>query len=176
MGPSRHATRVAAHGIALLAGWLGSGGALAQTQGCALTTLTDPPRQEFRCRDGLTISAERDAAVRFTDSNRDGRPEAADLTGRGVLVEAPSRRGAFQIRTPHAIASVRGTVWAVDVSATRTSVFVAEGQVEVTRATGDEGVRLNAGDGVDVEAGAGPLTVNRWGDIRAKMFLGRFGR
>src|SRR5215204_4369621 len=41
----------------------------------------------------------------------------------------PGRRSGFQVLTPHAIASVRGTIYAVDVSAGQTSVFVAQGRV-----------------------------------------------
>jgi ferric-dicitrate binding protein FerR (iron transport regulator) len=159
----------------LVAVSLGPGAASAQTQGCSVTTLTDPPRQVFRCGGGLTVSAERDAAVRFIDNNRDGRPEAAEVTSRGVLVESAPRRRSFQILTPHAIASVRGTVWAVDVTAAQTSVFVAEGVVEVGKAQGGETVQLRAGEGVDVQPAA-PLRVNRWGEVRAKGLLGRFGR
>jgi ferric-dicitrate binding protein FerR (iron transport regulator) len=70
---------------------------------------------------------------------------------------------------------VRGTVWAVDVTAAQTSVFVAEGVVEVGKAQGGETVQLRAGEGVDVQPAA-PLRVNRWGEVRAKGLLGRFGR
>jgi ferric-dicitrate binding protein FerR (iron transport regulator) len=162
-------------GLAVLVAWLLVGAASAQTQGCSVTTFTDPPRQVFQCRDGLRVSVEREAAVRFTDRNRDGLPEAAEVTSRGVLVESPPRRRSFQILTPHAIASVRGTLWAVDVTAAQTSVFVAQGVVEVAKAQGGESVQLRAGEGVDVQP-AVPLRVTRWGEIRAKSLLGRFGR
>src|SRR5688500_12955622 len=89
----------------------------AQPAGCAITTYTDPPREVLACADGLTISAERGAEYQLLDRNRDRRPDGAELKSRALLIELPARKrqGGFQILTPHAIASVRGTVWAVDV-------------------------------------------------------------
>jgi hypothetical protein len=165
---------------ALLACALGAGlsSASAQSAGCRVVTYTDPPREELQCADGLILSAERGAQYDAVDGNRDGRPEAADLNGRGLLIELPPgrRRGGFQIRTPHAIASVRGTIWAVDVGPSRTSVFVQRGTVAVSRRAGGAGVTLRAGDGVDVEAGTNALEVKRWSPQRAAQLLARFGR
>ena len=158
-----------------LAAALGARGASAQTGGCTLTRFSDPPREVLSCADGLSVTAEEAATYRFIDRARDGRPTGAELSGRGLLVDSPPRRGRFQILTPHAIASVRGTVWAVDVSPARTSVFVREGAVGVRRPGGPE-VTLRSGDGVDVEAGEGPLAVTRWSARRAATLLARFGR
>ena len=148
--------------------------AVAQGVGCTTTTLSDPPRQVLRCADGLTVSAESGAAYRLRDANRDGRPEAIELTDKALLIDLPAkpRRGGFQILTPHAIASVRGTVWAVDVSATRTSVFVEQGVVRV-RQPRVGAVNLRAGEGVDVDAGARALQVKRWSPQRASALLAR---
>ncbi|NNM75105.1 FecR domain-containing protein [Enterovirga sp. DB1703] len=151
-----------------------AGPAAAQGRGCTVTSYADPPRETLSCPDGLTITAEGGAAYRLR--NRNGRPEGLDLTSKGVLVEVPpGRRGGFQIQTPHAIASVRGTVWAVEVAPERSSVFVQTGTVAVNR-PGGPAVTLQAGDGVDVGPGADPLEVRRWGRERALLFLGRFGR
>ncbi len=159
-----------------LATCLSAGAAAAQTRGCTITTYTDPPRETLTCPDGLTISAERGASYTLQDRNRDGRADAVQLTGKGVLVEVPpGRRGGFQVQTPHAIAAVRGTVWAVDVTPERSSVFVRTGTVSVNR-PGAPAVTLRAGDGVDVGAGSDPLDVKRWGAERAANFLARFGR
>jgi len=81
----------------------------------------------------------------------------------------------FQIRAPHAIASVRGTVFAVDVTEGETAVFVSEGRVWVQKIGTAESVVLSAGQGVDV-APAAPLVVRRWGDQRVSDLLARFGR
>ena len=162
--------------VAIVAGAiLLSAPAGAQTRGCTVTPYTDPPRQVLSCADGLTISAERGTAYKLIDRNRDGRPESAEVTSRGLLIDVPPRRGGFQILTPHAVASVRGTVWAVDVSAQKTSVFVREGSVAVER-PGGPSVTLQAGDGVDVEAGGGSLHVQHWNPERAAGLLARFGR
>jgi len=146
----------------------------AQTSGCTLTTLSDPSREVLHCADGLTISAERGAAYRLIDRNRDGRPEAVELTDKAILVDKPPGRGrgGFQILTPHAIASVRGTQWAVDVGATRTSVFVERGLVGV-RTPGLRAVTLGAGEGVDVDDGATSLAVKTWAPARATALLAR---
>ncbi|WP_336489253.1 FecR domain-containing protein [Methylobacterium nigriterrae] len=163
-------------GAAVLAAILWSSvSATAQTRGCTVTPFTDPPRQVLSCAGGVTVSAEARSAYRLLDRNGDGRPDGAELTSGGLLIEAPPRRGGFQILTPHAIASVRGTVWAVDVVPRRTSVFVQTGVVAVQRPQG-QAVTLRAGDGVDVDADGGPLDVKQWGRERAAGLLARFGR
>jgi ferric-dicitrate binding protein FerR (iron transport regulator) len=163
--------------LALAAG-LPTGAALAQAgpRGCALQPRADPPGQVLVCADGLSIAFEAGTEARLVDGNRDGRPERAELLGKALLVETPpGRTRPFQILTPHAIASVRGTVWAVDVADERSSVFVARGAVAVRR-PGRPAVTLRAGDGVDVTAADAPLEVRRWPPERAAALLARFGR
>lgn len=119
------------------------------------------------------VTVEKGASFRMLDSNRDGKPEGMALDGKAVLVDKPpSRRGPFQILTPHAVAAVRGTVWAVDVEPTRTSVFVRNGSVRVSARQGNGAVSLGAGEGVDVEPGR-PLVVKRWPPERAARLLAR---
>ena len=151
---------------------------LAQYQRCDITTYTDPPREELSCPGGLKVVSEKASDYQLVDRNRNGIPEAIDLRARAILVDLPGRRARrdFQILTPHAIAAVRGTVWAVDVSATRTSVFVREGTVAVARPGDRHGVILGPGEGVDVEAGATALVVRRWPMERVAHLLARFGR
>jgi ferric-dicitrate binding protein FerR (iron transport regulator) len=153
----------------------GLGAAAQQPTGCSSSTRTDPPRTVFNCRGGLTIEAEAASSFRATSPQPSGSLQSIELTGKGVLIDLAPRRGRFQILTPHAIASVRGTIYAVDVTATATSVFVREGRVRVSRRDGSEPVDLAAGDGVDVSPGA-PLVVRRWSRERAGGLLGRFGR
>jgi ferric-dicitrate binding protein FerR (iron transport regulator) len=170
-----HRGRVACLGLTLGIG-LSAGPAGAQTRGCTITTYTDPPRETLTCPDGLTISTEAGAGYRLSDRNGDGLVDTVQLTAKGVLVDVPPRRrGGFQVQTPHAIAAVRGTVWAVEVTPERSSIFVRTGSVSVNR-PGGPAVILRDGDGVDVEAGSEPLRVNRWGAARAALFLARFGR
>jgi ferric-dicitrate binding protein FerR (iron transport regulator) len=158
---------------------LAAGPATAQAPACTLTPVPGPPpREVLRCADGLTVEAEAGSATRLRDRNGDRRIDAIDLTGKALLIEAPARPGQrFQILTPHAIASVRGTTYAVDVSAERTSVFVVRGAVAVAavRRPGRP-VILRAGEGVDVEGPSAPLEVKRWGAPRVAALLARFGR
>jgi hypothetical protein len=151
----------------------------AQSPGCTVITYTDPPREELQCMDGLTLSAERGTSYRLISTGKGGRPSGAVLDARGLLIEASPQRGKrFQIQTPHAIASMRGTIWAVDVGPSRTSVFVRQGIVDVRRlASASDAVRLGPGDGVDVEPASGqPLRATRWSAERAAHLLARFGR
>ena len=163
-------------GLAAGAALTWPGAAFAQSAGCELKD-AGGGRQVLRCGGGVSAEVERGAEVRVIDANRDGAPEALDVKSRAVLVdyEGRGRRG-FQILTPHAIAAVRGTTWAVDVEGGRTSVFVLEGQVAVGRAAAERGVVLRPGQGVDVDAGSGPLRATTWPRERATALLARFGR
>jgi ferric-dicitrate binding protein FerR (iron transport regulator) len=152
----------------------------AQAQGaaCSVQAGGPPARQVLRCRDGLAIEAEADADYTLLDRDRNGEPDAANLRRGALLVETPARtRGLrFQIRTPQAVAAVRGTRWFADAAGNRTSVFVAEGRVLVRRATAAGGVTLGPGQGVDIEPGRAPLEVRRWPAPRVAALLARFGR
>ncbi|WP_019902926.1 FecR domain-containing protein [Methylobacterium sp. 77] len=154
------------------------GGAVAQTKGCSLVDYSDPPRSVLSCDDGLKLVAEKGAAYRLIDEDRDGRPDAAELKSKALLIEyPPGRRGGFQVRTPHAVASVRGTTWIVDAAPATSAVFVQTGRVVVARAGETAGsVTLGAGDGVDVGAADGPLAPKSWPRERRLHLLARFGR
>lgn len=154
--------------------------AVAQTQ-CTETMRFDPPLKVLRCSDGLLLETERNATLSPVDRNGDGHLEGAELGGGAALVTLPPsarvRRDGFQILTPHALASVRGTVYAVDVTNARTAVFVERGRVVVARrSTPDSSVTLRPGEGVDVDAYQGPLEVRRWPQERVRGLLERFGR
>ncbi len=151
--------------------------AQAQPAGCTSAAHYAPARSVITCPDGLTITVEDGAAFRLLDRDGNGTPDSAELAGRGVLIEVPQgRRTRFQIYTPHAIASVRGTVWATDVGPDRTSVFVARGAVAVRPQAARQSALLQAGDGVDVAATTTVPEVKRWGAQRAAALLARFGR
>ena len=141
--------------------------------GCTRTRVGGPPREVFRCANGLVIDAE--AASRIGLAVDDTGPRDLRLDRGAVYIEA--RPGArFQILTPVAIASVRGTEFAVDAGADGTSVFVVRGRVRVTKRqqTGAT-VELGPGEGVDVRS-AEPLVVTTWGAARVRALLARFGR
>ena len=145
--------------------------AAAQTPpGCRVSALADPPRQVLRCGGGLTIEAEKDAKYRLIDRNK------LEVTSRAVLVNVtPGRRGGFQVLAPHAIASVRGTLYVVDVKEGETGVFVSRGQVEVMNRSTSESAILNPGEGSDVIPGK-PLDAHPWAAERVQKLMARFGR
>ena len=165
-------TRWSTAGIFLLV-ICGSDVSAQQIPGCTSAVVTDPPRTVFRCNGGLIIEAEAFAAFRIS-SSRPGGPTSIELTSWAILIELIRPRR-FQILTPHAIASVRGTIYAVDVAPAQTSVFVARGRTRVMRRDRSEAVNLGKGEGVDVTQGV-PLVVRRWSLERASALLGRFGR
>lgn len=145
-----------------------------QATACTASTLGDPARQVIRCPGGLVIEAEAAAAITVRAPAADAVPTSVSLSARAVLIElAPPRN--FQILTPHAIASVRGTVYAVDVEAGATAVFVSQGEVAVSARQGPGAVTLGPGEGVDVRPGE-PLVVRRWPQERVARLLARFGR
>ncbi|MBX9934465.1 MAG: FecR family protein [Methylobacterium sp.] len=151
--------------------------AQAYAEGCISTTYTDPPRVVLECSGGVRLTAESGAAYRLMDRNRDGRPEAVELKAKGLLIEYTTRpRGGFQVLTPHAVASVRGTTWGVDVTPSGTAVFVETGRVAVGRASGGQAVVLKAGDGTDVSPGNALLEVKQWAPARRMGLMARFGR
>jgi hypothetical protein len=156
----------------------GDGSAQSPKSGCALQPVGGTSRQLLRCQGGLTIVAESGARYTLVDRNRDGRADAARLQSKALLLDFPagSSGAGFQVSTPQAIAAVRGTKWAVDVAAGKTSVFVVRGAVAVQRPTGSAGVMLNPGEGVDVEEGTGALTVKRWPRARVSALMARFGQ
>ena len=133
--------------------------------------------QVWRCDNGITIVAENGARFELKDANRDGHIDSVELSSRALLVEVPKKPGGnpFKVLTPQAIAAVRGTRWAVDVADAKTSVFVSDGRVGVTRRSRGRGVVLGPSEGVDVEA-AGPLTVKTWGQARVDALMARLGQ
>lgn len=145
--------------------------------GCQAQALADPPRTLLTCPNGVKIVAEDGTTFSLEDRSPAAGPEAIRLDGQAVLVEVPpgAVEGGFEVVTPQAIAAVRGTKWAVDVAAGKTSVFVVDGRVAVRREPAAAAVTLGPGEGVDVEAGPEPLAVRRWGAARAAALLARFG-
>ncbi|MBR0738836.1 FecR domain-containing protein [Bradyrhizobium liaoningense] len=133
--------------------------------------------QIWRCNNGVTIVAENGARFELKDANRDGHIDSVELSSKALLIEVPKKRGGnpFKVLTPQAIAAVRGTKWAVDVADAKTSVFVADGRVGVSRRARGRGVVLGPGQGVDVET-TGPLTVKTWGQPRVDALMARLGQ
>jgi len=153
--------------------------ASAQPAGCNLVNDTrDPKVKILRCGNGLTIRAASDTRFEVTDQTGDQPPGGARLDSGALMIEfTPTDAGKkFQILTPHAIAAVRGTTWAVEVVPDRSSTLVLTGTVEVRRTRGGQVVVLHAGDGVDVAASGGRLAVKQWKKRRVNALLARFGQ
>lgn len=175
-----HRMSIAARLAAVAAVTLAASSAAAQTR-CTETTRFDPPLRILHCADGLTLEVERAGSLRPVDPDNDGHLKGAEIGGNAVFVTIPAsrrvRRDGFQILTPHAVASVRGTVYAVDVTRARTSVFVAQGRVDVARRDAPQiAVTLGPGEGVDVDDRRDALEVRRWPQERVRSLLERFGR
>ena len=172
---SRHAAAI--HAAAVLAAAALAAPASAQVNaGCKPDPAASGPAITLDCGHGLRITVERSARYAVVDGDSDGRPEALRLDRGGALVKVdPGAGRGFQILTPRAVASVRGTEWAVDADPAATSVFVLSGRVAVSPRGGGSGVVLQAGEGVDVR-GPGAQQVIRWGAARVAALLARFGR
>jgi len=134
--------------------------------------------QVWRCDNGITIVAENGARFELKDANRDGHIDSVELSSKALLIEVPKKPGGnpFKVLTPQAIAAVRGTKWTVEVGQGKTSVFVLRGRVAVQRPASNAGVVLAPGEGVDVEAGTGKLTVKRWPAKRVSALMARLGQ
>ncbi|HUH83999.1 MAG TPA: FecR family protein [Stellaceae bacterium] len=153
--------------------------ALAQGGGCVLVPdKHHPDDRVLRCGRDLTVRPAAGTAYHPLDRGEPGPPAAVQLDFGDLLIEFRHSKGQrdFQILTPEAIASVRGTRWAVERMPGRTSVLVLRGAVAVTRAGADAGapVVLRRGEGVDVDAGDAPLQVKRWKRERVKALLALF--
>jgi len=148
----------------------------AQTlSGCTRTELQNPARSVYQCAGGVTLEAEAATALGIVEREADDRPTDVEVTSDGLYIEVAPGSGPFQIKTPHAIAAVRGTVYVVDVTSTMTAVFVREGEVSVSRADGSDTVLLTPGLGVDVSPGEA-LETRQWPQTRVDALLDRFGR
>jgi ferric-dicitrate binding protein FerR (iron transport regulator) len=165
---------------ALAAAILHSGTALAQQPpglGCTSKPASNGA-QALRCAGGVTIVAESGAKFTLLDRDGNGQVDGVDLQSKAVLIEAPKQKAGhtFEVMTPQAIAAVRGTTWAVDAEAGKTSVFVETGRVRVRRPAAPGRVELGPGEGVDVDASTTPLEVRRWPAPRVTALMARLGR
>jgi hypothetical protein len=148
--------------------------------GCTSEIRRDPPRQIFTCAGGLVIEAEAAARLTFIVPSPDGPPNALRLDAGAVWIELdPAQitpgQPDFQIRTPQAIASVRGTIYAVDVTEGATAVFVAQGMVVVKESAMGKNVRLDPKEGVDIAPGKA-FVARTWGDKRVAALRARFAK
>jgi ferric-dicitrate binding protein FerR (iron transport regulator) len=162
--------------------WLGAiAPALSQPAGCTLVADDRNPKEKMlRCGDDLTIRAAANSKYQVTGAAGQAPPSEVRLDSGALLIEfKPSERAKnFQILTPHAIAAVRGTRYAVEVTAKQSSTLVLEGAVDVSRVRGRDrnAQRLGVLQGADVTAKPGPVVVKPWGKKRIDALLARFGQ
>jgi hypothetical protein len=162
--------------------------ALAQSGTCVLSPdKRDPNQKILHCGSELTITPAPGTVYRPAGAGDDGLPALVQLDSGALLIEFKSkRRHEFQILTPQAIASVRGTKWAMEVKPGQTSTLVLTGEVTVARKDDPGTVVVGPGQGVDV-TGLGsprsmkdtkplPIAVKQWAPDRVKELLGRFGQ
>ena len=168
----RAATGAGAAIVALVAMAALAAPASAQT-GCTPSRTLPNGAVELDCGTGLTIVVE--ASTRYRVEAASGRVDRL-VVERGAALVDFERPGGFQILTPRAVASVRGTTWAVDVTRASTAVFTLSGAVAVTPRAGGTGVVLRAGEGTDVGAGPARLRAFRWGAMRRQRLLARLGQ
>lgn len=144
-------------------------------ENCALTELTNPTRYMLACEGALTIELEAGTVLQYSDDNN-GFPGQVILQEGRVLIEVEPGTDTPQVRTPHAIAAVRGTVYAVDAGVSSTAIFVLRGEVEVRSRFGLRTTAiLTEGQGVDVVPGQS-FSVVEWPQERVRSLLSRFGR
>jgi opacity protein-like surface antigen len=151
----------------------------AQSNTCTLRPdRYNPSEQVLHCGKELTVQPAPGTDYHPVDAGP-GRPPVSVQLDSGALFTTfhpGAKPRDFQILTPQAIASVRGTTWAVEASPSRTSVFVQTGEVTVKRARDAATVVLRQGEAVDVGSDDGPLKVERWPPARVRALLARFGR
>ena len=160
------------------AAFAGSTTARAGGGACALVANEhDPSVKILRCGDNLTVHAAPGARYRLMAKAGQPLPAAIQLDDGALLIEfQPSfQQQDFQILTPLAVAAVRGTKWAVEVSAARTSTLVLAGAVAVTNRRLIQYVILREGEGVDITPSDTSMVQKRWGDARVRALLARFG-
>jgi hypothetical protein len=152
--------------------------ALGQSGGCVLIADEHNPSEKIlRCDEHLTIRKAPNSKYQAI-SAKGQPPSSVRLQSGALMIEfAPTdSKKSFQILTPHAIAAVRGTKWAIEVVGKRTSTLVLSGVVEVKHLNGEGAALLRAGEGADVSDKKGLIVVKRWGKKRVDALLARFGQ
>ena len=147
---------------------------------CALVPNERAPTEKIlQCsgRESLTVRAAPGTRYQPLYKKGDPVPAAIRLDDGALLIEfQPSLwRQDFQILTPLAIAAVRGTKWAVDVTKARNSALVLSGAVGVTNRRLNQYVIITDGEGVDVTPTDTSTVPKRWGEARVRALLSRFG-
>jgi FecR protein len=145
---------------------------------CALIPNEKMPSEKIlQCGDTLTVRAAQGARYQPLYKKGDPLPVGIRLNDGALLIEfhPASPREKFQILTPLAIAAVRGTKWAMDVTKAQTSTLVLNGAVAVTNRRLNKFVVLTEGQGVDITPTDTSVVQKTWGEARVRALLSRFG-
>ena len=123
-------------------------------------------RVKITCDDGIVVTVGTGTEVNLETLVSPDENIVIQLIDGIVGLLAPERRGAFDVRTPVAIASVRSTEWLVEHDAAEGSaVFVRTGRVSVRARAGG---RFSLGDGEGISIGPDGVAgeVKTWGAAR----------
>jgi hypothetical protein len=145
---------------------------------CALIPNDKMPSEKIlQCGDALTVRATEGARYQPLYKKGDPLPVGIRLNDGALLIEFQQSlwRKDFQILTPLAIAAVRGTKWAVDVTKARTSVLVISDAVGVTNRHLNQYVIVTEGEGVDITPTDTSTVQKRWAEARVRALMARFG-
>ena len=147
---------------------------------CALVPNDKTPGEKtLQCNraEGLTVHAAQGTRYRMVYTKGDPVPAAIRLDDGALLIEYQGSlwRGNFQILTPLAIAAVRGTKWAIDVTKAHNSMLVLDGVVGVTNRRLNEYVIVTAGGGRRHHADGHVDRPENLGSGRKRALLARFG-
>jgi hypothetical protein len=145
---------------------------------CALVPNEKMPSEKIlQCGGTLTVRPAQGARYQPLYKKGDPLPVGIRLNSGALLIEyhpaSPNEK--FQILTPLAIAAVRGTKWAMDVTKTQTSTLVLNGSVAVTNRRLNQFVVLTQGQGVDITPTDTSVVQKTWGEARVRALLSRFG-
>lgn len=120
----------------------------------------------------VTIGAESELALSAVAAPAATGPLRTVLSLALGIVRAVLPTGSrFEVQTSAAIASARSTVFIVEAEPDKAAVLALEGRVDVTAAGAV--VTLGPGEGTDIQAGAAPRPVVRWGEPRVARALAR---
>jgi FecR protein len=145
---------------------------------CALIPNDKMPSEKMlQCGENLTVRATPGARYQPFYKKGDPLPVGIRLNEGALLIEyhPASSKEKFQILTPLAIAAVRGTKWAMDVTKAQTSTLVLDGAVAVTNRRLNQFVVLTEGQGVDITPTDTSVVQKTWGEARVRALLSRFG-
>jgi FecR protein len=163
---------------ALFAAAIGGAAPAHAAGACALIPNEKMPSEKIlQCGETLTVRAAPGARYQPLYKKGDALPVGIRLNDGALLIEyhPASPQEKFQILTPLAIAAVRGTKWAMDVTKAQTSTLVLNGAVAVTNRRLNKFVVLTEGQGVDITPNDTSVVQKTWGEARVRALLSRFG-